>query len=614
MIGDTDDVAVTGAEALNWTDEGAAGTNLNGSFTQNTGGVSVSVEVTNDGNADRMEVSNTAQYTETGEPFAANSALILTGGGGATATAAITFDPNLDTGLSDEVENVQFRINDIDSNSWQDIVTVNAFDADGNPVTVVLTPASVTGTAADDTVSGNTITAGTTSESAADAAGSVLVTIAGPVHEIEIIYDNGDTGGQALWVTDIHFDTTALPAADEGNDTIDGGLGDDYIEGNGGDDSLDGGAGNDSVYGGDGDDFITDGGGSDSLFGGFGNDEFEIDDADGADVIVGGEDGNLLDVDVLDLDQNTANSGVTVTATGAEAGTYDFDGTAGAGSYSEIEEIDGTFYDDTFDMSADNSGVSIDANEGADSIIGGDGNDNIEAGSGADTIDAGAGDDTIDLANGSGTPDGDADVIVLQDGSGNDTIREFDAPTPNGDGTFTGIDTFDVTNLTDGVDPVDVFDVTVTDDGSGNAVLTFPNNESVTLIGIDPAVADNPQWLIAAGIPGPDGTVEGTSGDDSINASYTGDPDGDMVDNNDAILPGDTGDDDLIYGYGGNDNIFSGDGNDEVYGGEGNDLIQDGGIANSTLDGGAGDDRINSGAGRGRFRRCRRHPGWRCWK
>ena len=74
-----------------------------------------------------------------------------------------------------------------------------------------------------------------------------------------------------------------------------------------------------------------------------------------------------------------------------------------------------------------------------------------------------------------------------------------------------------------------------------------------------------------------DGTVQGTAGDDVINPTipYV-DADGDIVDANDAILPGDTGNDDLIYGYGGNDSIDAGTGNDEVYGGTGNDAINGG--------------------------------------
>ncbi len=86
-----------------------------------------------------------------------------------------------------------------------------------------------------------------------------------------------------------------------------------------------------------------------------------------------------------------------------------------------------------------------------------------------------------------------------------------------------------------------------------------------------------------------DGIVTGTAGINVIDAAYTGDPQGDMVDNNDAILPGEYGNDDIIVAGAGDDTIVAGDGNDEVYAGSGND----------TVNGGDGNDYIrgdNSGA------------------
>ena len=79
-----------------------------------------------------------------------------------------------------------------------------------------------------------------------------------------------------------------------------------------------------------------------------------------------------------------------------------------------------------------------------------------------------------------------------------------------------------------------------------------------------------------------DGTVEGTNGSDTIDVNYTGDPDGDRVDHNDAIIAGAAPQDDLIYAYGGNDMVDAGAGNDVVYGGDGNDTVY----------GEAGDDKI----------------------
>ena len=129
-----------------------------------------------------------------------------------------------------------------------------------------------------------------------------------------------------------------------------------------------------------------------------------------------------------------------------------------------------------------------------------------------------------------------------------------------------------------------------------------------------------------------DGIVEGTNGADVIDANYEGDPDGDMIDNNDQILQGQGQDDDIIIAGGGNDFVLAGNGDDKVqgndgddtlcgqngddtlYGGEGDDLLEgmndndllDGGAGNDTLQGDAGqdtligasgDDTINAGAG-----------------
>ncbi|SIN91268.1 Hint domain-containing protein [Vannielia litorea] len=77
-----------------------------------------------------------------------------------------------------------------------------------------------------------------------------------------------------------------------------------------------------------------------------------------------------------------------------------------------------------------------------------------------------------------------------------------------------------------------------------------------------------------------DGIVEGTAGDDVIDTAYTGDPEGDMIDNNDAILPGEAPNDDIVVAGDGDDIVKSGEGDDEVYGNGGSD----------TLYGGAGND------------------------
>lgn len=87
----------------------------------------------------------------------------------------------------------------------------------------------------------------------------------------------------------------------------------------------------------------------------------------------------------------------------------------------------------------------------------------------------------------------------------------------------------------------------------------------------------------------PEGHVDGTSADDVIDASYADDPDGDVVDGDDAALNGATGQDDNIRARAGNDRVFAGEGDDVINGEAGND----------TLTGGSGNDVFVETAGDG---------------
>ena len=91
--------------------------------------------------------------------------------------------------------------------------------------------------------------------------------------------------------------------------------------------------------------------------------------------------------------------------------------------------------------------------------------------------------------------------------------------------------------------------------------------------------------------PGGDGIVSGTAGDDLIDIAYTGDPEGDRIDNGDAVLAGAAPDDDVVLAGDGNDTVFSGLGNDLVDAGVGDDFVN-GGRGNDTLDGGDGNDTL----------------------
>ena len=96
---------------------------------------------------------------------------------------------------------------------------------------------------------------------------------------------------------------------------------------------------------------------------------------------------------------------------------------------------------------------------------------------------------------------------------------------------------------------------------------------------------------------GSDGIVEGTGGDDLIDADYLGDPDGDRIDHRDAVLPGAQPNDDYVLAGDGNDTVFGGLGRDQIFGEDGDDSIF-GGNGNDTIDGGAGDDTVVGGWGR----------------
>ena len=293
IYGVNEDELVT--ENLSWAAEGSDEDDLSAGFTQNTGLMDVTISFTDSGNnnaAFTLETTDTI-YTQADEPFAQQSSLnVFANGDAETGRIDLAFTA-ADPSVTDEVQNVTFRLNDIDqaNGNHRDVVTINATDSNGDPVTVTLTPEG------NATVSGNTVTAGNGGVNADDAQGSVLVEIAGPVSNIEIIYENDLSGTQAMWVSDVYFDVTPVTddtlSGGDGNDTIFGQAGDDVIDGGDGADSLDGGAGNDTID-------VAQG---DIAIGGAGNDVFRIVDlaetGTASITLTGGEENG--DDDVLDL-------------------------------------------------------------------------------------------------------------------------------------------------------------------------------------------------------------------------------------------------------------------------------------------------------------------------
>ena len=365
---------------------------------------------------------------------------------------------------------------------------------------------------------------------------------------------------------------------------------------------------------------------------------------------------NLIELQ-SDGDLMSSGSGTSVGLYSGGETTWHLDGSTGTISAALVSD-GSTVYTHSFTADMSSAGAINTANDsslsggaGHDEIFGQDGNDSLSGEGGNDSIYGGSGDDTIILNDGFGTDvieggdtgetNGDMldlsavtadltlnllndlfgqgtvsyganvatyssisnvtlglgrDTLKLGKNRSTDVITNFDM-TDSGDGTTN--DQLDLTNIThaSGI-YLTTDDVTVTDDGSGNAVLSFPMGESITLIGVAPSQLDTAAKLESIGItlgPAPDYTVKGTTGDDLIDTSYTGDPDGNRVDNSDGGVVADLNID-QIEGGAGNDTITAGLGDDIVFGGSGNDSIS-GEAGSDTLEGGIGSDSLYGGDG-----------------
>ncbi len=225
-----------------------------------------------------------------------------------------------------------------------------------------------------------------------------------------------------------------------------------------------------------------------------------------------------------------------------------------------------------------------------------------------------------------------AEVVITVTGTNdapvairNDYSVKFDETTGDVDGNVLTDDTGNGVDSDPENDPLTVVGVGAPNSGVGVAVagtagglftiladgtVDFDANGEFDDLGLNDTRTTTVEYTISDGNGGTstaiasftvgginDGTVQGTDGDDIINPDipYV-DADGDVVDNNDAILDGDTGNDDLILGFGGDDSIDAGDGDDRVFGGDGNDTI-DGGVGNDGLVGNDGDDIIEGNDG-----------------
>mmetsp|Transcript_18046 Transcript_18046/g.27773 ORF Transcript_18046/g.27773 Transcript_18046/m.27773 type:complete len:2134 (-) Transcript_18046:3505-9906(-) len=241
-------------ESFEWDLAGAGNGDALGGFTQNTGNVNVTFSQTAAGANSVTEFSTNEQFVNgidaDGNPVDDNSGLFSNSLSG----AGTSNDYNV--AFSDPVENVSFRINDIDGDG---VVRVTAFDADNNPIEVNLTAGGNLTLIDTDAVAGADTADSNGGYAGEDTGGySVLVDIPGPVSRIEIEHDQNGPDNTGIWVTDVYFDadTGMVDNGADGDDTIFGEDGDDTIFGEGGNDDLYGGADNDSIDGGTGEDLI----------------------------------------------------------------------------------------------------------------------------------------------------------------------------------------------------------------------------------------------------------------------------------------------------------------------------------------------------------------------
>lgn len=384
---------------LNWNLAADDEVSLAGGFVQDTGGINVTVSYSGGQPGATFTAESTGStaggerdfpiYVAGGETFNPNSSaeLFRTGGSATSSSVTMDFSSVAGSGYLDEVTNVRFRISDIDLSGFTDVVTVRAYDAEGNEIAVTITE-----TSGSLSVSGNTVTAGGGAVNPNSVNGSALFEVAGPVSYIVVSYSDLNNAPQAIFVSDVQFQ--AIPVID--NDSVQGGTGNDVISGGSGNDTIDGGTENDSLFGGSGNDNligaagndVLDGGaGNDSLFGGadadsisggLGNDTIQF--GSGNDSVFGGDGNDLID-DVGGLQL---------------AGDNRVEGGAGNDTIFTGQGNDSVFGDAGNDeLHGEDGNDQLFGGADRDSVFGEDGNDTIVGGTGIDTLSGGIGNDVF---------------------------------------------------------------------------------------------------------------------------------------------------------------------------------------------------------------------------
>ncbi len=232
-----------------------------------------------------------------------------------------------------------------------------------------------------------------------------------------------------------------------GNDTLFGGIGDDRLEGWGGDDTLYGGDGDDDMNG----DFSFEfGGGNDQLFGGAGNDS--IDGGRGVDLMVGGTGNDTYYVDDAgDVVQEAPAEGIDVVRSEV---------TFTLGPNIENLVLAERFEFDT--QAINGTGNELDntlTGQGGDNVLTGlGGNDTIDGGDGTDTA-AFSGDVTSYTFHKQFNPAINEDQITVSGPDGVDTLTRIELSSFTGPGFYNRFDPVNYLNQNPdvaaaGVDPL----------------------------------------------------------------------------------------------------------------------------------------------------------------
>ncbi|WP_299558530.1 Hint domain-containing protein [uncultured Sulfitobacter sp.] len=625
-------------ESFNWSEEGFADGETVTGFIQNTGTTNVTFSTL--GATPKASTTYATEVTKVDgidggtETVSSTSSLESeTRLDGQNASYALAFDS--------AVYDVAFNVSDVDGDSN---VRVSAFDADGNSAEVSLTAGGGLTLSDSDSVAG-TETANSDG-GYADAYSpfyAVGVAIAGPVSRVVIEHAQDGTGNTNINISDVFFTTGGDDAFPGGNDALSGEAGDDSIYGEGGNDTITGGVGDDLLSGGTGSDSITGGAGADAISGG----------AD-ADTILGGTDGDVVDggTDGIDLDTlDLSGSGPlrvvneTTDADGdSTSGTIEFLDSAGGGAgsmtFAEIENL--ILPENAAPVAEDDTARTDEETEVTISVLANDSDPegdplSVTGASSANGEAVVNADGTVTFTPAAGF-NGDAVInYTITDGNGgfDDAVVNVTVD-PAASGNTPPVTTND-TAITNQGAPV-VIEVLANDsdpDGDTLTVHTATSPDGDVALNDDGTITFTPaadfngsaEITYAASdgnggeTPGTvtvtvrDGIVSGTNDGDLIDADYTGDPEGDVVDGEDAFLPGEAPNDDIIQAGGGNDTVVAGDGNDDVTGGAGDDLIETGNgdvlpdigypgafdpdptpdDDRDSVDGGAGNDTIRTG-------------------